>query len=304
MGIRHEKGSDQLRLSLSKDLKNYMEEAYGIHEKFLYLENKIFRDMDHIKQLRIYPPKKGKCDMIVIYEMKEPEQLSQNGHYLSIDPGLHNLLTCYDSGNGRAFILGRKYLSLERYFHKEISRVQSIWYAQQSGRGIKYPKSSKHIQKIYRKKQNVVKDYLHKVTRWIAEYCRKEGISSVVIGDIRNIRKENDMGNKTNQKFHGLPYNKLYIMLGYKLKLYGIQLIKQEEGYTSQCSPLSPEVSKSYAEASNRKERGMYVAGGMRYNADAVGAFNILRKYLSVTGKQKELSVTGLKNPEIIKVAV
>ena len=154
---------------------------------------------------------------------EESEQLSQNGHDLSIDPGLHNLMTCYDSGNGRAFILGRKYLSLERYFHKEISRVQSIWYAQQSGRGIKHPKSSKHIQKLYRK---------------------------------------------------------------------------------SQCSPLSPEVSKSYAEASNRKERGMYVADGMRYNADAVGAFNILRKYVSVTGKKKELSVTGLKNPEIIKVAV
>ena len=28
-----------------------------------------------------------------------------------------------------------------------------------------------------------------------------------------------------------------------------------------------------------------------------------LWKYLSVTGKQKELSVTGLRNPEIIKVA-
>ena len=56
MGIRHEKGSDQLRLSLPKDLKSYMEETYGIHDKFLYLENKIFRNMDHIKQLRIYPP--------------------------------------------------------------------------------------------------------------------------------------------------------------------------------------------------------------------------------------------------------
>jgi cell fate regulator YaaT (PSP1 superfamily) len=54
----------------------------------------------------------------------------------------------------------------------------------------------------------------------------------------------------------------------------------------------------------NRKERGMYITDGVRYNADAVGAFNILRKYLSVSGKQKELSVTGLKNPEIIKVAV
>ena len=45
-----------------------------------------------------------------------------------------------------------KYLSLERYFHKEIARVQSVWYAQQSERGIKYPKTSEHIQRLYRKK--------------------------------------------------------------------------------------------------------------------------------------------------------
>lgn len=93
-------------------------------------------------------------------------------------------------------------------------------------------------------------------------------------------------------------------MLEYKLKLYGIQLIKQEESYTSQCSPLSPEVSKRYAEASNRKERGMYRTNGVRFNADAVGSFNILRKYLSISGKEKTLFVTGLKYPEIIKVAV
>ena len=67
-------------------------------------------------------------------------------------------------------------------------------------------------------------------------------------------------------------------MLEYKLKLYGISLTKQEESYTSQCSPFSPEISKRYAEASNRKERGMYITDGVRYNADAVGAFNILRK--------------------------
>ena len=310
MGIRHEKGSDQLRLSLPKDLKSYIEETYGIHEKFLYLENKIFRNMDRIKQLRIYPPENGTCDLIVIYEIEEPELLSQNGHYLSVDLGLHNLMTCYDSRNGRTFILGRKYLSLERYFHKEIARVQSVWYAQQS------KKRNKNIPEKFQsnintrsdyfteKKQNAVKDYLHKVTRWLAEYCRKEDIRCVVVGDIRNIRKEKDMGRKTNQKFHGLPYNRLYIMLEYKLKLYGIQLIKQEESYTSQCSPLSPEVSKRYAEASNRKERGMYRTNGVRFNADAVGAFNILRKYLSISGKEKTLFVTGLKNPEIIKVAV
>ena len=199
-------------------------------------------------------------------------------------------MTCYDSGNGRAFILGRKYLSLERYFHKEIARVQSVWYTQQSERGIKYPKSSKHIQRLYRKKQNAVKDYLHKVTRWIAEYCRKEEIRCVVVGDIRNIRKGKDMGHKTNQKLHSLPYNRLYIMLEYKLKRYGIQLIKQEESYTSQS--LSPVVSK-ISRSIKPKRTGMYVTDESRYNADAVGAlFNILRKYLSRIRKKKELFLT------------
>ena len=56
------------------------------------------------------------------------------------------------------------------------------------------------------------------MTRWIAEYCRKEDIRCVVVGDICNIRNGKDMGHKTNQKFHGLPYNRLYIMLEYKLK--------------------------------------------------------------------------------------
>ncbi len=69
-------------------------------------------------------------------------------------------------------------------------------------------------------------------------------------------------------------------MLEYKLKMYGIRLEKQKESYSSQCSPVSPEVSKKYAEPSNRKKRGLYVAG-----------------------KKKLLSVTGLKQPQIIKVA-
>ena len=67
---------------------------------------------------------------------------------------------------------------------------------------------------------------------------------------IQNIRREKDLGHRTNQKFHSLPYNRIYIMLEYKLKRYGIRFIKQEESYTSQCSPLSPKVGKRYAEPS------------------------------------------------------
>ena len=54
-------------------------------KNFLYLENKIFRGMDQIKQLRIYPPEKGSCKIIVVYEVPDQEELPQNGHELSID---------------------------------------------------------------------------------------------------------------------------------------------------------------------------------------------------------------------------
>lgn len=302
--IVHETGSERVRLSLPKQLRGYMRSEYGISEEFLYLENKVFRNTDQIKQIRICPPEHGCCEVIVIYEIPDMERLPDNGRYLSIDLGLHNLFTCYDPGEGTAFIIGRKYLSLCRYYDKEISRVQSEWYRIQSQKGVRYLKISRHIRKLYRKKKHAVKDYLHKVTRYIVSYCIKRGICRVVIGDIRHIREKKNMGHMTNQKLHGLPYEKIYSMLEYKLSLEGIGLIRQDEAYTSQCSPHSDSITKICARKENRKTRGLYKDGKDIYNADAVGAYNILRKYFREEGMEKEMSVTGLSHPEIIKVAV
>ena len=58
------------------------------------------------------------------------------------------------------------------------------------------------------------------------------------------------------------------------------------------------------AEKSNRKERGLYVAKGEVFNADAVGTYNIMRKYFAISGIEKEMSVSGLANTRILKVAV
>lgn len=91
--VVHEKENGRVRLSLPKQLKIYMEERYGIHARFLYLENAIFRNMDHIKQIRIAPPQNGVCETIVVYEREDTELKPDNGHYLSIDLGLHNLMT-------------------------------------------------------------------------------------------------------------------------------------------------------------------------------------------------------------------
>ena len=296
-GIVHQKGTGKVRLSLAKKLKEYMGTAYDIHENFLSLENKIFKGMDVIKQIKIYPPEKGRCRIIVIYEIPNAGPLPDNGRYLSIDPGVRNLLTCFDAANG-------KYLSFCHRYYKEIARVQSQWYSRQVKIGIRYPKSSGHIKKLYEKKNNTIRDYLHKITRYLVEYCKREKIHTVIMGDLKNIRKEKRLGKITNQKLHELPFDKIKQMLSYKLKKEGICFILQNEAYTSQCSPVSPEVKKEYGQKENRKKRGLYREEDKIYNADAVGAYNILRKYLKISGIEKELSLTGIERTRIKKVAV
>ena len=135
------------------------------------------------------------------------------------------------------------------------------------------------------------------MTRYITNYYVKNDIHTVVIGDIKGIRKERNLGRKTNQKLHSLPYARIYMQLEYKLKMKGICLIRQEESYSSQCPPQSEKVSHIYAEKSNWKKRGICIV-------DAVGAYNILRKYHAVSGKEIDMPVTGLSSTKTIKVAV
>ena len=89
------------------------------------------------------------------------------------------------------------------------------------------------------------------MTRYITNYYVKNDIHTVVIGDIKGIRKERNLGRKTNQKLHSLPYARIYMQLEYKLKMKGIGLIRPEESYSSQCPPQSEKVSHIYAEKRN-----------------------------------------------------
>ena len=298
--IQH--NNDTVKLTISKGLKNFMSAEYGINETFLYLKNPVFKNINSIKQIKIYPPENNICNIIVIYEILDVLKLTDNGKYLSIDLGIHNLMTCFNSNTHETFIVGRKYLALEHFYYKEIARVQSQWYTQQSEAGIKYPKSSKHIKKLYEKKNNAIRDYLHKITRHIINYCVSNDIHTVVIGDINGIRKDNTKDDKFNQQLHALPYNKIYNMPEYKLILEGINFVKQTESYSSQTSPLANEVCKKNAVKSNRIYRGLYADGTNIWNADCVGAYNILKLYLknNATG----LNPYGIKVPEVIKVAV
>ena len=80
--------------------------------------------------------------------------------------------------------------------------------------------------------------------------------------------------------------------------------IKQKESYSSQTSPLMAEVSKASANKTNRIKRGLYKDGNTYWNADCVGAFNILRLYFQDKNIDIRLNPMFIQNPYILKVAV
>ncbi len=294
---------DTLRLSLPKQLKEHMKAEYGIDDDYLYLRNPAFLGIGNIKQLKLCPPEdNGDMEIVIVYEVEDTEAKPDNGNYLSIDPGLNNILTSYNNSTGETFILGKQLFSIERKYLKRIAYVQSQWYSVQTKAGVEHPKSSKHIQKLYSKMNNALDDYTHKMTRCIGDYCIDNNINTVVFGDITHIRDNFRKGSVLNQRMHSWPFKRILEKLKYKLALEGITLVMQNESYSSQCSPLSPAVSQEYAYKSKRVKRGLFVDGEKSWNADAVGAYNILRLYRQKTGKP--IQMADIRMPYVYKVAV
>ncbi len=286
-----------IRFSIPKQLKVYLKEKHNINDAYFFLKTKRFSNINNIKQIKFIPLKDGKYEVILIYEIKDVEKLINNGNFLSIDIGVKNLLTCYDN-EGKSFIIsGNRYLNTCYYYNKKIAYYQAISDNQQVSKGIIYPKKSKKVLSLYKKRNNIIDDIIHKSTRYIADYCKMNNINTVIIGDITNIRDDNSLGKKTNQVFHALPFKKIYDKLKYKLDLCGINLIKQKENFSSQCSPDSKEVSKKYAKKNNRKYRGLYINKNTIYNADCVGAYNILRLYKQTSNEDIYCPLKGLSNP-------
>ncbi len=92
-------------------------------------------------------------------------------------------------------------------------------------------------------------------------------------------------------------FARIYEYLSYKLKKEGIELIMIDEACSSGCSPKSLRVSSDYYDKSQRKHRGLFKDGKDIYNADAVGAFNILRLYRQKICYYFPIPLKGLSNP-------
>ena len=222
----------------------------------------------NIVEVRILP-RNNHHVVEVVYKVDEVESKSDNGRYASIDLGLNNLATVGSNVVKPFIINGKPLKSINQYWNKEKSRLQSLL------KGDK--KTSKRIESITNKRNNKVKDYLHKSSRLLVNFLVSNDISILVIGYNEEWKQNINIGKRNNQSFVNMPF---YTFIEYKCKLEGINIILTEESYTSKCSFLDNEsVEKHENYLGKRIKRGLFRSAKNRIiNADLNGSLNILKK--------------------------
>lgn len=240
--------------------------------------------VDKPKCVRIVP-KLGAFIIEVIYEVKELP-LKYTNNFAAIDLGINNLASVtFTNGINPLLMSGKKIKSINQGYNRLIAKAQS-----------KLPKkqgTSKHIHRLWRNREMKLQSELHRITSFLSQYFDEMCIEKVFIGKNVGWKNNISMSKKTNQKFVQFPFNTFILQLRYKCLLRGIEVIEQEESYTSKASfvdgdeiPIYGEINYEPQFSGKRIHRGLYeTKDGFRLNADINGSYNILVKGLHSIGE-------------------
>ena len=262
-----------IKLSISKE----MQKKFKVKSLNFLMPKKLEKlvNLESIKMIKIGNITDGKCKMYIIYE-KEEKSIEVGSNIMAIDLGMDNLAACTNMNNDNTLIIaGERIKSKIGYINKEISRLQGI---QMKMTGSKDFKNTKKINKLYEQRRNYTNTYMHKASRMIMDYAKANGCSTIVVGDIKNIKQNM----KNNKRFIEMPIQNLVKKIEYKAKLEGIEVEKITEEYTSGVSSIDKEeINRKYYNKTRRITRGLFKTNsGKIINADINGSLNILRKYI------------------------
>lgn len=230
--------------------------------------------VDNICQVRIIP--QASCFVVeVVYKKNiEINENLKEENFLSIDLGLNNFATCISNVGKKPFIInGRVLKSVNQMFNKTKAELMS--YIGQRG-------TSNRINKLTHYRNCFIEDKLHKISRYIVDYCVENNIGTIIIGHNKEWKDSINIGKSNNQKFCILPHSKLINKIKYKSELVGIRVIETEESYTSKVDHLAFEpLQHQEVYLGKRKKRGLFQSSiGKLINADVNGAIGIARKVI------------------------
>ena len=235
-----------------------------------------------LKEVQVVPAG-DEYKVIIIY--KKPVEIPEphEGNSASIDFGVNNTMSVVASNGKSVIFKGGAIKEKNQYFNKEKARLTSV-----ITKGHEKKKATSHrLDRLSKSRHEFIHDAFQKMSSRLMEWCEKNDVTTLVIGYSKGWKQESSIGKTNNQNFCSIPFLSLLSMIEYKAMEKGINVIIQEESYTSKADFLSSDHIPTIGDddATNavfsgcRIHRGSYRSkNGICVNADLMAAANILRK--------------------------
>lgn len=249
--------------------------------------------------------KYNEFELSIVFEQAYKPDLKETNIVAAIDLGVNNLVAITTNKGQSLLVKDKRLKSINQFANKEISRIYN---AQTILKPDSKIVSSKQLRKIYQKRNRRIEHVLYCTASIILNFCLENNVSKLVIGKNKDWKQDVRFKKKNKQNFIQIPFNKLISKIKGKLSYYGIEVLEQEESYTSKASALDLEQLPVYNGKSanvkflgKRTKRGLYeTKNNILVNADLNGSLNIMRKaFPKIEFEKKNLEY--LQNPKIVK---
>ena len=212
---------------------------------------------------------RGSYCFSLVYKVHTPPK-HETGKAVAIDMGEIHPIVSHD-GEHTIIYNGRALRAIKQYLNKFKAHIQSKMdrCKQRSNRWYRLKRIKT---KILAKLNAQIKDAEHKITSRFISDCLRAKADTIVIGDIKGIRKRAKFSKKSNQKVHQWAFARLQFMICYKAELAGLNIKFVSEAYTSQTCPRCGNRKKPQ----NRNYHCNHC--GFEYHRDGVGAINLWNK--------------------------
>ena len=247
-------------------------------------------------------PYYGRYILSLTFETADVPFASDMPNVAAVDFGTHNIAAIVCTDRTSRLYKGGAILSENQFYAKRrASLVSMITHGHKD-----YCPMSKRLNNLSVRHDCFNRDQCHKISCDIIRYCIEHRAGILVLGVNKGQKQELNMAHNNNQMFYSVPLFMLRQMIIYKAARAGIDVVIQEESYTSKADFTSSDYIPTYGVddekaifSGHRMKRGMYKCrDGQLVNADLNGAANILRKaFPDAFGKMLDFGF--LKHPEV-----
>ena len=262
-----------------------------------------------LKEVKV-KPYYGDLLLVCTFECPDPEEKVKGSGACAIDLGVENIAAIVSSKGDCWLYKGGVLKEKNQWYNKQLAKLRSIaMKGHDSKEAAKMGLlNTKQMRRLHQKRDLFFHDAMHKISSRIVQECMSHGITTIVIGVNERWKQSVELG-KNTQSFVQMPFYQLRKMIEYKAERVRIEVISQEESYTSKADLTAGDHIPTYGVddekakfSGTRVKRGLYQnKEGNLFNADLIGAGNILRKKFPETFS-KITDFSFLQNIKVIQV--